>query len=160
MAPFRLSRAVLPVMRAQGSGVIVNVSSFTTWFEGQPGLALYCLSKIALSHLSESMNAELEGTGVRVVAVEPGPFATDIYPANRLDVSPASPYAELVADVDRAVADLVQAAEDPAIAARAIVDVAGDISVTGRVLLGEEAVRAVHAHQQQLIAMWRSSTED
>jgi hypothetical protein len=75
-------------------------------------------------------------------------------------VNQVSPYAALMAEVDEAVAELIATAQDPAIAAGAIVDVASDTSVTGRVLPGDEAVRAVHAYQEQLIAMWQSSTDD
>jgi NAD(P)-dependent dehydrogenase (short-subunit alcohol dehydrogenase family) len=155
--PFHLSRAVLPAMRAQQSGVIVNISSFVTRFEGQPGLALYGLSKVALSHLSESINAELAGTNVRVVVVELGGFATEIYPPNRLVANPSSPYATLVAAIDRGVADLIAGAADPAIAARAIVDVVHDPDVSGRVLIGDDAIKEVSAYQREMIARWQSS---
>lgn len=156
-APFRLSRAVLPVMRAHRSGVIVNVSSFVTRFEGQPGFAFYGVSKVALSHLSEAMNAELVGTNVRVVVVELGGFATAIYPPNRLVANPSSPYSTLVEGVDQAIADLITAAADPAVAARAIVDVVNDADLSGRILIGDDAVEAVSAYQRELITRWQSS---
>ena len=156
--PFHLIRAVLPAMREQGRGVIVNVSSITTRFEGQPALALYGVSKIALSHLSESLQAELEGSGIRVIAVEPGPFATEIYPADRLVVDASSPYAALVGEVDRAIADLIRTAEDPAVAADEIVALVDDPRAGGRTLVGAVAIELVAEYQRALITMWQSPT--
>lgn len=71
----RVTRAVLPTMRAGGKGLIVNVSSIM----GRiviPFSAAYTASKFALEGLSESWRYELAGTGVEVVVVEPGGFPT------------------------------------------------------------------------------------
>ena len=70
-------------MRAQGSGVIVDLSAFGARLGGGPFLAMYATSKHAISRFSESLQAELSGTGVRVVAIEPGFFATEIYEDNK-----------------------------------------------------------------------------
>src|SRR5580704_17933068 len=74
----RTARAVLPHMRLQGSGVIVNVSSVGGRFPGRPYTSFYGASKHALGALSESMSWEVGPFGIRVVCVEPGLFATDI----------------------------------------------------------------------------------
>jgi NAD(P)-dependent dehydrogenase (short-subunit alcohol dehydrogenase family) len=71
----RVTRALLPVMRAAGKGLIVNVSSIM----GRvviPFSAAYTASKFALEGLSESLRYELAGTGVEVVVIEPGGFPT------------------------------------------------------------------------------------
>jgi NAD(P)-dependent dehydrogenase (short-subunit alcohol dehydrogenase family) len=71
----RVTRAVLPVMRAGGRGLIINISSIM----GRiviPFSAPYTASKYALEGLSESWRYELAGTGVEVVVVEPGGFPT------------------------------------------------------------------------------------
>lgn len=73
VAPLALMQAVLPTMRRQGSGSIVNVSSGTT-FADVPGTGGYVASKIALERLSAIVRNELEGTGVSVSTVIP--FAT------------------------------------------------------------------------------------
>ncbi|MEV5343370.1 SDR family NAD(P)-dependent oxidoreductase [Streptomyces sp. NPDC052676] len=75
MAPARLARLVLPVMRGQGQGRIVNVSSLAgrTTF---PGLAWYCATKAALSSLTEVLRMETSSSGVRVILVEPGPHGS------------------------------------------------------------------------------------
>jgi NADP-dependent 3-hydroxy acid dehydrogenase YdfG len=73
VAPLATMQAVLPTMRAQGAGAIVNVSSGTT-FADVPGTGGYVASKIALERLSAIARAELEGTGVVVSTLIP--FAT------------------------------------------------------------------------------------
>jgi NADP-dependent 3-hydroxy acid dehydrogenase YdfG len=74
VAPLAMMQAVLPTMRAQGVGAIVNVSSGTT-FADVPGTGGYVASKIALERLSAIARAELEGTGVVVSTLIP--FATE-----------------------------------------------------------------------------------
>src|SRR5512143_3578779 len=66
----RMTRAVLPIMRRQGSGRIINISSVLGLIPA-PFMALYAASKHALEGYSESLDHEVRGTGVRVVLVEP-----------------------------------------------------------------------------------------
>jgi NAD(P)-dependent dehydrogenase (short-subunit alcohol dehydrogenase family) len=66
----RMVRAVLPAMRRQGSGTIVNTSSVLGFLPG-PFMGLYASSKHALEGLSESLDHEVRGFGIRVVLVEP-----------------------------------------------------------------------------------------
>lgn len=77
LGSLRVIRAVLPTMRRQGGGVIVNVSSMLG-FSGWPLLGAYCASKHALEAFSESLQMEVAGSGVRVIVVEPGTHATDL----------------------------------------------------------------------------------
>ncbi|KAJ9612958.1 hypothetical protein H2200_002899 [Cladophialophora chaetospira] len=71
----RVTKGVLPTMRAQESGVIVNMSSFSG-FIGHAGCGLYSMSKFALEGISEVWAAELGPFGIRVVLLEPGAFRT------------------------------------------------------------------------------------
>lgn len=73
--PMRTIKAVLPLMRAQKSGTIVNVSSIAA-LDGLPSSGLYASSKFALEGFSESLSREIEGFGIRVLIVEPGAFRT------------------------------------------------------------------------------------
>nr|WP_296774443.1 SDR family NAD(P)-dependent oxidoreductase [Rhodococcus sp. (in: high G+C Gram-positive bacteria)] len=73
VAPLALMKAVLPTMRRQASGSIVNISSGTT-FADVPGTSGYVASKIALERLSAIARNELEGTGITVSTMIP--FAT------------------------------------------------------------------------------------
>ena len=70
------TRAVLPVMRAQKSGAIVNISSMGG-FIGFPGSGYYAATKFAVEGLSESLSKEVAPFGIKVLIVEPGPFRTD-----------------------------------------------------------------------------------
>ena len=71
-----MCRAVLPIMRAQKSGTIVNISSMGGVC-GFPGIGYYNATKFAVEGLSEAMAKELAPLGVKVLIVEPGPFRTD-----------------------------------------------------------------------------------
>jgi NAD(P)-dependent dehydrogenase (short-subunit alcohol dehydrogenase family) len=74
--PWRLTRLFLPHFRAQGAGDIVMVSS-TAARIAYPGMSAYVASKFALEGLVEALSVELAGTGVNVVSVQPGGFATE-----------------------------------------------------------------------------------
>ena len=71
-----MTRAVLPIMRAQKSGAIVNISSMGG-FIGFPGSGYYAATKFAVEGLSESLSKEVGPFGIKVIIVEPGPFRTD-----------------------------------------------------------------------------------
>lgn len=72
----RVTRAILPQMRKQRSGQIVNLSSIGG-LTGMPGWGIYNSTKFAVEGLSEALAAELRPLGVGVTIVEPGPFRTD-----------------------------------------------------------------------------------
>lgn len=79
MGSFRVSRAVLPLLRAQRQGLIIHVSSIV----GRvlfPGCAPYCASKFAHEAFAEVLQYELAGTGVESVIVEPGPYPSELLP--------------------------------------------------------------------------------
>ena len=70
-------KAVLPIMRKQKSGVIVNISSIGG-LVGVPLNSAYVGSKFALEGFSESMKYELEGFGIKIILIEPGAIQTDL----------------------------------------------------------------------------------
>lgn len=71
-----MTKAVLPVMRRQRRGHILNISSIGG-LVGFPGVGYYNATKFAVEGLSEAMSKELEPLGIKVMIVEPGPFRTD-----------------------------------------------------------------------------------
>ncbi|RMJ09412.1 hypothetical protein CDV36_010956 [Fusarium kuroshium] len=77
---FNFTKAVIPHMRAQGSGVILQISSGVGILAGQ-GAPIYAASKFAVEGLSESMYEELKPLGIRVHIIEPGIFRTDFLKA-------------------------------------------------------------------------------
>lgn len=96
MGVVRTIQAVLPDMRARGSGVIVNVSSVSGRL-ASPGVGHYSASKHALEAISESLAAEIHPFGVRVIVLQPGFVSTPLVGKLRLpDTSLTGPYAELM----------------------------------------------------------------
>jgi len=85
----RVCRAVLPAMRQQGGGYIVNISSLAGTF-GLPFSGMYSASKFALEGASESLRWETRRHGIRVVLVEPGDFRTSFPTARRLTAASAA----------------------------------------------------------------------
>ena len=71
-----MTKAVLPGMRARRSGTIVNISSMGGLI-GFPGIGYYNATKFAVEGLSEALAKECAALGIKVIAVEPGPFRTD-----------------------------------------------------------------------------------
>src|ERR687891_2553231 len=95
----RTTQAVLPIMRRQESGTIVNISSGAGRF-GFPGASAYISTKFAVEGLSESMSYELEPFGIKVVIVEPGVIRTNfkknsVISKKSLDNSSISPYSSI-----------------------------------------------------------------
>ncbi len=72
----RVTRAILPIMRKQRSGHIVNISSLAG-LVGGAGSGIYASTKFAVEGLSEAMMHEVRPLGIRVTLIEPGPFRTD-----------------------------------------------------------------------------------
>ena len=90
-------RAVLPPMRHRHSGTIINISSINGRVPAEGGAA-YTASKFALEGLSETLRLELQSFGIRVVIVQPGQYATELWKVSALesDVEPA--YAAICED--------------------------------------------------------------
>ncbi|HYL97817.1 MAG TPA: SDR family oxidoreductase [Blastocatellia bacterium] len=99
----RVCGAVLPLMRSQGSGYIINISSLAGVL-GLPFSGLYSASKFAVEGMTESLRLETKRHGIRVVLIEPGDFRTQL-PANRRIAEgqgPKSPYLDLFKRVSAA----------------------------------------------------------
>jgi NAD(P)-dependent dehydrogenase (short-subunit alcohol dehydrogenase family) len=95
----RVTQAVLPIMRKQKSGVIVNISSGTVTIGGIPGGSAYVSTKFAIEGLSKSMAYELEPFGIKVVLIEPGVirsnFVNNVVAAKKSQ-DPSSPYSQMM----------------------------------------------------------------
>ena len=94
----RVTQAVLPIMREQKSGIIVNVSSGAGLF-GYPGGSAYVSSKFAIEGLSESISYEFDQFGIKVVLIEPGFIKTNF--SNAMVIAkkaqdPSSPYSSMM----------------------------------------------------------------
>jgi short-subunit dehydrogenase len=97
----RVTQAVLPTMRRQKSGVIVNLSSGAGIF-GFPGGSAYVSIKFVVEGLSESIQYELEPFGIKVILVEPGFIKTNFGQAMviaKKSQDPNSPYSQMMQKV-------------------------------------------------------------
>jgi len=106
VGPFRLTRVLAGAMAIRGAGVIVHVSSDAA-VEPYPRWGAYGASKAAQDHLSRILAAELDGTGVRVLAVDPGEMDTVMHAAAIPDADPATlqPPAQVAARIVAMIED-------------------------------------------------------
>lgn len=88
----RLCRRVLPAMRAQGSGLILNFSSLGG-VAGLPYQGAYSATKFAVEGYTEALYSEVRSFGIRVSMIEPGDFSTGFTASRAKAISPDSPYA-------------------------------------------------------------------
>ncbi|MGP4109588.1 oxidoreductase [Streptomyces sp. 4N509B] len=161
--PAALVRAVLPHMRAQKSGAIVQMSSFG----GQvayPGFSAYCASKFALEGLSESLRQEVEPHGVKVMIVEPGAFRTSFSGAGLHQSAAMDAYAETVGPIREFITGIDGTQPgDPAKAAAAIIAALESDRTPLRLALGNDAfdglVEHLDAVREELLA-WESVARD
>lgn len=89
VGPFRLTRALAGSMVLRGEGLVVHVSSDAA-ISAYPRWGAYGVSKAALDHLARSWAAELEGTGVRSIAIDPGEMNTQMHADAMPDADPAT----------------------------------------------------------------------
>jgi NAD(P)-dependent dehydrogenase (short-subunit alcohol dehydrogenase family) len=121
----RMTRAVLPHMREQGSGRVINVSSVLGLVPA-PFMALYAASKHAIEGYSESVDHEVREYGVRVLLVEPA-YTKTSFDANAVAVDEPLPlYARRRDAADVLIADAVKAGDEPTVVGEAIVTAATD----------------------------------
>ena len=136
-----VTKAILPVMRAQKSGHIIMVSSIAG-LVGSPVVSSYSASKFALEGWSESLRIETHSLGIRVVLVEPGAFATDIWDRNvkvgAFAIDPKSPNHERGARYSEFVKTKITKA-DPTIVSRLIANIAEDPNPRLRYVVGRDA---------------------
>ena len=145
-----VTKAVLPHLRAQGGGAIIQLSSMG----GQvtmPGFGAYCAAKFALEGLSEALAAEVAPFGVRVLIVEPGAFRTE-FGGERMHRSPTIDAYAVSTGPTRAAVDGMDGTQpgDPRKAARAILEVLDSVDPPLRLALGNDAVDAIAAHHDLL----------
>ncbi|MFE0454164.1 oxidoreductase [Streptomyces sp. NPDC058914] len=147
-----VTRAVLPVMRRQRSGRILNLSSIGG-FASAAGFGVYCSTKFAVEGLSEAMRAELAPLGIHVTIVEPGYFRTDFLDATSLltEGRIISDYADTAGAVRQAVPGLNHAQPgDPVKGATAILALADVADPPLRAQLGSDCVAAMDRKIAQL----------
>ncbi len=136
----RVTQAVLPTMRKQRSGRILNISSGAGIF-GFPVHSAYVSTKFAVEGLSESIAYELEPFGIKVILIEPGFVRTNFIRAMvvaKKAQDPASPYSELMQKLMANASELAKNASDADFVANIILDAASNPSPRLRYLAGKD----------------------
>lgn len=159
---FALTRAVLPVMRAQRAGHILNVTS-VAGFVGFPASGYYAATKHAVEGFSDSLAAEAGPLGIRVTCIAPGPFRTDWAGRSLIQTRNAIPdYAETAGARLKATAEKSGTqAGDPVRAAEAMIRVTEMADPPRHLVLGAWGYDAVTTRLKQRLAeieAWRETS--
>jgi NAD(P)-dependent dehydrogenase (short-subunit alcohol dehydrogenase family) len=146
-----VSQAVVPVLRAQGSGHIVQISSIGG-LGGFPTTALYSASKFALEGMSEALAMEVAPFGVRLTIVQPGGYWTDLYRSMR-STTPLEAYAPLrAAQADQLAENSVDS--EPHLAAEALMKVVDSDDPPLRVVFGSMVYDLAFELTRQRMKTW------
>ena len=146
----RVTQQVLPVMRKQKSGTIVNISSVGGRM-GIPSLSAYHSTKFALEGLSESICYELEPFGIRVVVIEPGFIRTNIMNSSMIAKKaqdPRSPYFSLTQQLERSFKSAMEntsASSPPEEVAKVVLQAVTSESPKLRYTVGNDASSMIRA---------------
>jgi NAD(P)-dependent dehydrogenase (short-subunit alcohol dehydrogenase family) len=137
----RVTREVLPIMRKQRKGTIVNVSSGAGKV-GIPVLSAYVATKFALEGLSESMRYELEEWGINIVIIEPGAIKTKVFEnlkTGDIRSRSESPYADLIERASKGFGKMMDNSSSPKLVAEAILNAITSKEPEIRYVVGEDA---------------------
>jgi short-subunit dehydrogenase len=141
----RATKAVLPVMRGQGEGKIVNITSMG----GRIAIPLsssYHGSKFALEGLSESIQYELEPVGIKVILIEPGAVGSNFWKNIKIAKSSSdfnSPYTQFGNKILKAYKQMEQNTISPSVVAKTILDAVTSNNPQLRYIVGEDAAKTL-----------------
>lgn len=155
-----VTRAVLPAMRANKAGHVINISSIGG-YQSAAGFGVYCSTKFAVEGLTEALHAELAPLGVHVTVVEPGYFRTDF-----LDTSSLTVAQDIIDDYDATSGAVRRKAKeishqqpgDPAKLAAAMIKLVDAKTPPLRLPLGTDTLAAIaskNAYVTQETEAWR-----
>jgi NAD(P)-dependent dehydrogenase (short-subunit alcohol dehydrogenase family) len=136
----RTTQAVLPIMRDQKSGIIINLSSGLGRF-GIATNSAYVSSKFAVEGLTESISYELEPFGIRTIIIEPGIIKTNFLNSSKLARKardPNSPYKNFMQNSEKGINKLNESGQDPGIVANIIKESIEDTNPRLRYLAGKD----------------------
>jgi NAD(P)-dependent dehydrogenase (short-subunit alcohol dehydrogenase family) len=136
----RTTQAVLPIMRKQKSGLVVNISSGIGRF-GIPTSSAYVSTKFAIEGLSESMSYELEPFGIKTVIIEPGVIKTNFFNSIILakkSQDPSSPYKQLIKGVESGMNKMIENGSPPDYVAKIVLDAVTNENPKLRYLAGQD----------------------
>jgi NAD(P)-dependent dehydrogenase (short-subunit alcohol dehydrogenase family) len=146
-----VTQAALPIMRAQGSGHIIQVSSIGG-VNAFPTVGMYHASKWGLEGFSQSLAAEVASFGIKVTLVEPSGFATDWSGPSAKRARPLPAYDEARAMVERFRSSYVPG--DPAATGAAILQVVDAVDPPLRIFFGSVGLPMMRAEYAKRIETW------
>lgn len=136
-----VTRALLPTMRANRRGRVINVSSIAGRI-GLPGVAVYAATKHAIGGFSEALRHEVARFGVEVCLVEPGTFKTGIFMDNQRrarDLDEQGPYRELTQTMEKLFLGAAEAADGPEVVGAKIAELLEIDAPPFRTVVGSHA---------------------
>jgi NAD(P)-dependent dehydrogenase (short-subunit alcohol dehydrogenase family) len=149
---YNVSKAAIPVLREQGSGLVMQISSVGGRVGGSPGIASYQAAKFAIDGFSRVLQAETAPFGVKVMVVEPSGFRTDWAGSSMTVHHFPEAYASTVGAMNNRVRQSTDgAAGDPTRAAAILVQVAKRAHVPYHLPLGVNAAEGSIRLDQQLL---------
>ncbi len=142
----RVSKAVIPIMRENRDGVIINISSFLGKI-GLPLLTLYNSSKYAVEGITDSLRYELKDFNIRVHSIMPGffdtKFARDNLVTNPETFDENSPYAKLVSNLAPVIVEQINGGNSAKEVGKMILDIIEDDSFPARATIGDKAKKFI-----------------
>ena len=148
----RVIQAALPLLRQQGSGHILGVSS-TLGHVAFPLIGFYCASKWAFEALHESLAQEVKGFGITVTLIEPGAYATEFGSPASLKIAPGM---DIYNELRQQVFGRLSSAErgDPQATAEAVLKIVDAENPPLRFILGNTGLPMVRAAYADRLATW------
>lgn len=147
-------QAVLPIMREQNSGHIIQLSS-ALGINTVPLMGLYSATKFAVEGLTETLASEVSGFGIKVTIVEPGGYATDFFGSNSLALSSSvSAYDAIRKDFYEHAGD--QDSGNPAATSGAILSLVDAENPPLRLTMGKVALPWIKHTYEERLKTWES----
>ncbi len=153
-----ITQAALPIMRAQGSGHVLQVSS-VGGIVALPNVGIYNASKWALEAFSQAMALEVAQFGIKVTIIEPAGYSTDWSGSSAKHAEPDPAYDEYRAKVQANRAKAAQSAGDPAATAAAVLQLVDAEEPPLRVFFGKAPLGMATKEYERRLATWREWEE-
>ncbi len=142
----RVSKKVIPIMRKQHSGVIINISSFLGKI-GLPLLTMYNSSKYAVEGITDSLRYELRDFDIRVHSIMPGFFDTEFARSNLITnlqtFNPNSPYSKMVSNLAPNIVEQINGGNSAKEVAQMILDAINNKNFPARATVGDKASKFI-----------------
>ena len=148
---FRTIREVLPTMRKQRGGTIINISSIAGVI-GLVGMGAYVSTKFAIEGLTQSLRLELAPFGIRAMVIEPGVIKTNILdssPVAKGAQSKSSAYKEMMQQFNEILNSMVKNASEPIVVANQVLRAATEMQPKMRYPAGPDAEMILAAREQK-----------